>query len=65
MIHEQLGDGRVVVNVGAGTGNYEPLDRTVIPVEPSTVMVGQRAADAAPAVRASGSTLHFGRTVPT
>ena len=27
VIHEQLGDGRVVVNVGAGTGNYEPADR--------------------------------------
>ena len=58
-IDEQLGDGRVVVNVGAGTGNYEPRDRTtaVIAVEPSSVMVGQRRAGAAPAVRASGSAL--------
>jgi SAM-dependent methyltransferase len=56
-IHEQLGDGRVVVNVGAGTGNYEPPDRAVVAVEPSTVMVSQRATDAAPAVRASGSAL--------
>jgi SAM-dependent methyltransferase len=57
LIHEQLGDGRVVVNVGAGTGNYEPLDRDVVAVDPSSVMVGQRAAGAAPAVRASGSAL--------
>jgi SAM-dependent methyltransferase len=57
VIHEQLGDGRVVVNVGAGTGNYEPLDRAVVAVEPSSVMVGQRGAGAAPAVRASGSAL--------
>jgi ubiquinone/menaquinone biosynthesis C-methylase UbiE len=57
LIHEQLGDGRVVVNVGAGTGNYEPGDRTVIAVEPSTVMVEQRSPGAAPAVRASGSAL--------
>ena len=57
VIHEQLGDGRVVVNVGAGTGNYEPLDRAVVAVDPSSVMVGQRGAGAAPAVRASGSAL--------
>jgi SAM-dependent methyltransferase len=57
VIHEQLGDGRVVVNVGAGTGNYEPVDRIVVAVEPSTVMVEQRAAGSAPVVRASGSAL--------
>ena len=59
MIHEQLGDGRVVVNVGAGTGNYEPigLGRAVVAVEPSSVMVSQRAPTAAPAVRASASAL--------
>ncbi len=49
VINEQLGDGRVVVNVGAGTGNYEPEDRAVVAIEPSTVMVGQRATGAAPA----------------
>jgi SAM-dependent methyltransferase len=57
VITSQLGDGRVVVNVGAGTGNYEPTDRSVVAVEPSSVMVEQRAAGAAPAVRASGSAL--------
>ncbi len=57
LIHRQLGDGRVVVNVGAGTGNYEPSDRAVVAIEPSSVMVGQRAVGAAPAVRASGSAL--------
>ena len=57
LITEQLGDGRVVVNVGAGTGNYEPVDRAVIAIEPSSVMVGQRPAGAAPVLRASGSAL--------
>ncbi len=60
VINEQLGDGRgqnLVVNVGAGTGNYEPVDRTVLAVEPSTIMVGQRPPGAAPVVRASGSAL--------
>jgi SAM-dependent methyltransferase len=59
LIHEQLGNGRVVVNVGAGTGNYEPVGpgRAVVAVDPSGVMLSQRAAGAAPAVRASGSAL--------
>jgi SAM-dependent methyltransferase len=57
LIHSQLGDGRVVVNVGAGTGSYEPVDRAVVAVEPSTVMVGQRPVDGAPVVRAIGSAL--------
>jgi len=57
VINEQLGDGRVVLNVGAGTGSYEPRDRDVVAVDPSSVMLSQRAPGAAPAVRASGSAL--------
>lgn len=56
-IHGHLGDGRLVVNVGAGTGSYEPADREVIAVEPSGVMVRQRPAGAAPVVRASAAAL--------
>ncbi len=37
-----LGDSASVVNVGAGAGSYEPRDREVIAVEPSTVMIAQR-----------------------
>ncbi len=37
-----LGDARTVLNVGAGTGSYEPPDREVIAVEPSAVMRAQR-----------------------
>jgi SAM-dependent methyltransferase len=48
-----------VVNVGAGTGSYEPGDRPVIAVEPSPVMIAQRSADAAPAVRAIAEALPF------
>ena len=54
-----LGDARTVVNVGAGTGSYEPRDRDLTAVEPSAVMIAQRAADAAPAVRASAEALPF------
>lgn len=50
-IHAALGDATDVVNVGAGTGSYEPA-RTVLAVEPSRVMVAQRAPGSAPAVRA-------------
>lgn len=51
-----LGDARSVVNVGAGTGSYEPADRTVIAIEPSVAMVRQRAPER-PAVRASAEAL--------
>ena len=44
-IRVALGDARSVVNVGAGTGSYEPDDRYVIAVEPSDVMAAQRPAD--------------------
>ena len=40
-----------MVNVGAGTGNYEPRDRDVIAIEPSEVMIAQRAESAAPAIQ--------------
>lgn len=59
VIHDVLGDARRVVNVGAGTGNYEPIDRDVVAVEPSAVMIGQRPVDAAPAVMAPSEHLPF------
>lgn len=46
-----LGDARTVINVGAGTGSYEPTDRVVLAVEPSEEMVKQRPPDAAPCIR--------------
>jgi SAM-dependent methyltransferase len=55
-----LGDARSVVNVGAGVGSYEPRDREVVAVEPSAVMIAQRAADAAPAVQGSAEALPLG-----
>ncbi len=58
-IHDALGDATRVVNVGAGTGSYEPRDRTLFAVEPSIVMIRQRDADAAPVIRASANDLPF------
>jgi hypothetical protein len=41
-IWDCLGDARTVLNVGAGTGNYEPPERTVVALEPSAAMRAQR-----------------------
>lgn len=54
-----LGDAASVVNVGAGTGNYEPRDRVVVAVEPSVTMLAQRRGGAAPVVRAGAEALPF------
>lgn len=40
-----------VVNIGAGTGSYEPA-QTIAAIEPSQIMIGQRPAGAARAIRA-------------
>jgi SAM-dependent methyltransferase len=58
-IWDALGDARTVLNVGAGTGSYEPCDRDVTAVEPSAVMRSQRPADAAPCVAAAAESLPF------
>jgi SAM-dependent methyltransferase len=58
-IEDALGHARRVLNVGAGTGAYEPRDRDVVAVEPSAVMLGQRAPGIAPAVQASAEALPF------
>src|SRR4051794_12069901 len=54
-----LGDAQTVLNVGAGTGSYEPSDREVTAVEPSAVMRAQRPARAAPCVAATAECLPF------
>lgn len=54
-----LGRSERIVNVGAGAGSYEPTDRKVVAVEPSTVMIRQRPPEASPAVRASATDLPF------
>ncbi len=48
-----------VVNVGAGTGSYEPRDCHVIAVEPSELMLSQRRPGAPAAVRAVAESLPF------
>jgi SAM-dependent methyltransferase len=58
-INEALGSARTVLNVGAGTGSYEPTDREVTAVEPSPEMIRQRKPGAARAIEASAESLPF------
>lgn len=58
-IHAALGDARTVLNVGAGTGSYEPTDCWVLAVEPSATMRAQRPPHAAPALNARAEALPF------
>ena len=54
-----LGDAQTVLNVGAGTGSYEPPDHDVTAVEPSSIMRAQRPAGAARCVAALAESLPF------
>lgn len=58
-INDGLGSAQTVLNVGAGTGSYEPADRDVTAVEPSVEMIRQRKPGAARAIEASADSLPF------
>ncbi len=58
-IHRALGDAQTVLNVGAGTGAYEPSDRWVLAVEPSAVMRANRPSGSPPAIDARAEALPF------
>jgi SAM-dependent methyltransferase len=42
LIWDRLGDAQTILNVGAGTGSYEPTDRSVVALEPSPTMRSRR-----------------------
>jgi SAM-dependent methyltransferase len=58
-IERALGAAEAVLNVGAGTGSYEPTDRQLTAVEPSLEMIRQRSPMAAKAIQASANDLPF------
>jgi SAM-dependent methyltransferase len=58
-IGRYLGDARSVLNVGAGAGSYEPIDREVTAVEPSASMRAQRPAHLPRAIDATAEKLPF------
>lgn len=59
MILEALDTARSVINVGAGSGSYEPTDRFVTAVEPSAEMIRQRPPSAAAIVQGYAEDLPF------
>jgi hypothetical protein len=59
LVASAIGDARSVINVGAGTGSYEPSDRYVVAVESAPAMSARRPAGAAPCVAASAEALPF------
>src|SRR5258708_23938465 len=48
-----------ILNVGAGTGSYEPRSQMVVAVEPSRTMISQRPVGAAPVVQGCAEALPF------
>jgi SAM-dependent methyltransferase len=58
-IREALGDAKRVLNVGAGAGSYEPVDRDLTAVEPSASMRAQRPSHLPRAIDATAEKLPF------
>ena len=58
-IHSTLSNADSILNVGAGTGSYEPAHIRVTAVEPSEAMIKQRGRTAAPAIQAQAESLPF------
>lgn len=58
-LHAELAGATRVVNIGAGTGSYEPGHIEVVAVEPSAVMIAQRKAGSAPVKQAFAEELPF------
>ncbi|WP_329055633.1 class I SAM-dependent methyltransferase [Amycolatopsis sp. NBC_01488] len=54
-----VGSAVTMLDVGSGTGSYEPPSRRVVAVEPSAEMIRQRPPGAAPVVRAIAEALPF------
>ncbi len=59
LIRDALGSAETVLNVGAGTGSYEPAGLRVTAIEPSPEMIRQRAGSAAPAIVGHAEALPF------
>jgi SAM-dependent methyltransferase len=59
IIERALGPAQTVLNVGAGTGSYEPAGRAVTAVEPSGEMIRKRGPAAAKAIQANADDLPF------
>ncbi len=59
VISNALGSAETILNVGAGTGSYEPAGRAVTAIEPSAEMINQRSTSAAPVIQGYAENLPF------
>jgi SAM-dependent methyltransferase len=59
LICRALGPAMTVLNVGAGAGSYEPVERQVTALEPSAEMIRQRDDGAPPAIQGHAEDLPF------
>lgn len=59
VIDNALAEFKLILNVGSGTGSYEPTDRHVIAAEPSREMIRKRNSSAAKAIQSSAESLPF------
>jgi len=58
-LYPELQGATRIVNIGAGTGSYEPEDVELVAVEPSAVMIAQRKAGSHPVKQAFADKLPF------
>lgn len=58
-IERHLSGASQLINIGAGTGSYEPENIPVVAVEPSITMIRQRPNGAAPVIQAVAEALPF------
>ena len=58
-IHAELSGASRIVNIGAGTGSYEPEDAALVAVEPSSRMIAQREPGSYPVEQAFAEKLPF------
>lgn len=58
-IWAKLGNTQTILNVGAGTGSYEPIDKDVTAIEPSLEMIKQRPKTSATIIQGFAENLPF------
>ncbi|MCI5106901.1 MAG: class I SAM-dependent methyltransferase [Pseudomonadales bacterium] len=56
---QQLDLRQSILNIGAGSGSYEPANCSLVAVEPSAIMLAQRSPGSGPAVQAVAEQLPF------
>jgi SAM-dependent methyltransferase len=59
LIHNEIGSCQNIINIGAGSGSYEPKNYNIVAVEPSKIMISQRPIGSAPVIQAYAEYLPF------